>query len=72
MILLREEPTEVTEGSGIWVGGQGICPGPRHGFLTLSDPYSNPERENVCTIESLTVRRSVSSLQLYLQCAVQG
>ena len=51
VILLRGEPTEVTEGSGIWVGGQGVYPGPRHGFLTLSDPCSNPERENVCTME---------------------
>lgn len=67
-ILLKGEPTEVKEGSGIWVGSQGVYPGPRHGFLTLSDPHSNPEREHVCTIVSLMVRRSfllpVSSARL--------
>ena len=69
MILLRGEPTEVTEGSGIWVEGQGVRPGPRHGFLTLSDPCSSPERENVCSMEGLMgrslclVHNSTSSVQ---------
>lgn len=33
---------------GSLAGGQGVYPGPRHGLSTLSDPHSNPKREQDC------------------------
>ena len=42
---MEGKPTLV-EGSGSLAGGQGVYPGPRHGFSTLSDPHSNPKREH--------------------------